>query len=94
MFTNVFNIMDTNSIITNTKIINITNKATFFKLSVDQSLEIFPKHNGLVTMLESFALNLIKSVSFTNQITICSIVMQAQTKCCIIFSKINRIHFF
>ena len=64
---NVFNIIDTNSIITNTKIINITNKATFFILSADQSLEIFPKHNGLGTMLESFALNLIISVPFTNK---------------------------
>ena len=35
---NVFNIMDTNSIITNTKIINITNKATFFHINFVLSL--------------------------------------------------------
>ena len=30
----------------------------FFILSTDQSLEVFPKHNGLAAISESFALNL------------------------------------
>ena len=38
----------------------------FFILSVDQSLEILPKHNGLVTISESFPLNFIISVPLTN----------------------------
>ena len=33
-------------------------KPFFFILSVDQSLEILPKHYGLATISESFALNL------------------------------------
>ena len=46
-------------IIINIKFVNISIKmCVFFILSVDQSLEIFPKHNGLATILESFALNL------------------------------------
>ena len=55
---NVINIIDTNSIIIYTKIIDISIKTCFFILSVDQSLEILPKHNGLATISESFALNL------------------------------------
>ena len=30
----------------------------FSSLNTDQSFEIFPKHNGVATILESFALNL------------------------------------
>ena len=37
---------------------NIPSKCSFFILSVDQSFEIFPKHNGLATIAESSALNL------------------------------------
>ena len=39
----------------------------FFILSVDQSLRILPKHNGLATIAESFALNFIISVPLTNK---------------------------
>ena len=55
---NVFYIINCNSIIVCTKIINITSKPCFFILSIDQSLEILPKNNGLATISESFALNL------------------------------------
>ena len=48
---NVFNIINISSIIK-------TLKPVFFILSVDQSLKIFPKHNGLATISESFALDL------------------------------------
>ena len=64
---NVFNIINCNSIIVCTKIINISSKPCFFILSVDQSLEILPKHNGLATISESFALNFIISVPLTNK---------------------------
>ena len=64
---NVFYIIKCNSIIISTKIINITCKASFFILSVDQSLEILPKHNGLATIAECFALNFIISVPSTNK---------------------------
>ena len=61
---NIFNIISCNSIIICTKIINITSKPCFcfFILAVDQSLEILPKHNGLATISESFALNFMISV--------------------------------
>ena len=36
-------------------------------LSTYQSLEILPKHNGLATILESFALNFMISVPLTNK---------------------------
>ena len=56
---NVFNIINVSSIIIYTKIIDISIKTWFFFiLSVDQSLEIFAKDNGLATISESFALNL------------------------------------
>ena len=56
---NVFNIINISSIIIYTKIIDTSIKPCFFFiLSVDQSLEIFPRHNGLATISESFALNL------------------------------------
>ena len=55
---NFKNIINNSSIIINTKIINTFIKPYFFILSADQSLERFPKHNGLVTILESFALKL------------------------------------
>ena len=58
---NVFNIINISSIIIFTKIIDISIKTCFFFffiLSVDQCLEILPKHNGLATISESFALNL------------------------------------
>ena len=64
---NIFNIIKCNSIITYTEIINITSKPSFFILSVDQSLEILPKHNGLATISESFALTFIISVPLTNK---------------------------
>ena len=66
---NVFNIINISSIIiyTKTKIIDISIKICFFMLSVDQSLEILPKHNGLATISESFALNLYISVPFTSK---------------------------
>ena len=65
---NIFNIINWNSIVMCTKIINITSKPCFFFiLSVDQSLEILPKHNGLCTILESFALNVIICVPLTNK---------------------------
>ena len=65
---NVFNIIKCNGIIICTKIVNITSKSSFFFiLSVDQSLEILPKHNGLATIAESFALNFIISVPLTNK---------------------------
>ena len=56
---NDFNIININSIIIYTKIINITiTLGFFFILSSHQSFEILPKHNGLATISESFALNL------------------------------------
>ena len=55
---NVFNIINISSILIYTKIIDISIKTCFLILSVDQSLEILPKHNGRATMSESFALNL------------------------------------
>ena len=56
------------SLIHYTKIIDISIKTCFFfTLFVDQSLEMFPKHNGLATISESFALNLQISVPFTNK---------------------------
>ena len=64
---NVFNIINISSIIIYTKIIDISFKACFFILSVDQSLELLPKHNGLATILESFALDLQISVPLTNK---------------------------
>ena len=64
---NVFNIINCNSIIVCTKIINISSKPCFFILSVDQSLEILPKHNRLATISESFALIFIISVPLTNE---------------------------
>ena len=38
-----------------------------FILSTDQSFEIFHRHNGVATISESFALNLIISVPLTNK---------------------------
>ena len=64
---NIFHIINCKSIITCTKIINITTKPSFFIISVDQSLETLPKHNGLATISESFALNFIISVPLTNK---------------------------
>ena len=64
---NVFNIISCNSIIVCTKTIKISSKPGFFILSVEQSLEILPKHNGLATISESFALNFIISVPLTNK---------------------------
>ena len=65
---NAFNIINCNSIIVCTKIMNISSKPCFFFISfVDQSLEILPKHNGLATISESFALNFIISVPSTNK---------------------------
>ena len=62
---NVFNIINCNNIIIiNTKIINIASESI---LSVDQSFEILPRHNGLGTMLESFPLNFIISVPLTSK---------------------------
>ena len=55
---NVFNIINISRIIIYTKIIDISIKTYFFILSVDQFLEMFPKHNGVSTISESFALNL------------------------------------
>ena len=55
---NVFNIINISSIIIYTKIIDISIKTCFFILSVDQSLEILPKHNGLAAIAELLALNL------------------------------------
>ena len=65
---NVFYIINCNSIIICTKIINISSKPCFFFiLSADQSLEILPKHNGLATIAEFFTLNFIISVPLTNK---------------------------
>ena len=55
---NVFNIINISNVIIYTKIIDLSIKTCFFILSVDQSLEILPKHNGLATNSESFVLNL------------------------------------
>ena len=55
---NMFNIINCNSIIIYTKIIGISIKPCFFILSGDQSFEMFPRHNGVATISESFALNL------------------------------------
>ena len=64
---NIVNIIKCNSILMCTKIINITSKPCFFILSVDQSLEILPKHNGLARISESFALKFIISVPLKNK---------------------------
>ena len=59
MFGNVNNIINISSIIIYTKITDISlNPVFFFILSVDQCLEMFPKHKGLAIISESFALNL------------------------------------
>ena len=63
---NVFNIINISSIIIYTKIIDMSIKICFFMLSLDQSLEILPKHNELATISESFASNLSISVPLTN----------------------------
>ena len=57
---NVQNIINCNSIVINTKIINITTESSFlsYYLLTDQSYEMFPRHNGVATISESFALNL------------------------------------
>ena len=55
---NIFSIINRNKIIINTKIIDISIKPFFSILSIDQSFEIFPKHNGVATISKSFALNL------------------------------------
>ena len=55
---NILNIINISRIIINTKIIHISIKPCFFILSIDQSFEIFPKHNGVATISEPFALNL------------------------------------
>ena len=39
----------------------------FFILSTEKSLEMFPRHNGVATISESFALDLIISVPLTNK---------------------------
>ena len=57
IFMNVFNIINISSITIYTKIIDISIKTCFFILSVDKSLELVPKHNGVTTISESFALN-------------------------------------
>ena len=36
-------------------------------LSLEKSSEIFPRHNGVVTIPESFALNVVISVPLTNK---------------------------
>ena len=64
---NVNNIINISSIIIYTKIIDITLNLFFFILSVYQSFEMFPKHNGAATISESFALNLIISAPVTNK---------------------------
>ena len=64
----VFNIINCKRNIIHTKIIDVSIKPCFFnRLSVDQLLEIFPKHNWLATISEYFALNLINSVPLTNK---------------------------
>ena len=68
IFVDVFNIINCNSNIINTKIIDITIKLYFFFiLSANQFFEIFPKHSGFATISESFVLNLIISVPLTNK---------------------------
>ena len=62
---NVVYIINCKSIIICTKIINISSKPCFFLNG--QSLEIFSKHNGFATILESFALNFIISEPLTNK---------------------------
>ena len=58
IFGNVFNIINISRIIIYTKIIADPLNPVFFILSTDQSFEIFPRHNGVATISESFALNL------------------------------------
>ena len=60
----IFNILNRNSIIINTKIINIAIKSI---LSTDQSFEMFPRNNRVATISESFVLNLQISVPLTNK---------------------------
>ena len=52
---NVKDAINCNTIIIDTKIININ--PVFFILSTDQSFKIFPRHNGVATISRSFALN-------------------------------------
>ena len=52
---NFNNIININSIIIYTKIVDIS--ATDIS-TAEQSFEMFPKHNGVATISESFALNL------------------------------------
>ena len=53
--------------IVNIKFVNISISPVLFILSVDQSFEIFPKHNGLATILESYASNFTISLPLTNK---------------------------
>ena len=62
---NVYYIINCTCIIIYTKIINITIKSCSFHI-IYQSFEMFPRNNGVDTILESFALNLIISVPLTN----------------------------
>ena len=66
-----------------------THNHPVFILSAHQSFELFPRHNGLAAISESFALNLIISVPL---VTICSTIMQTKFLSC--HNKINRVHFF
>ena len=50
-----------------TKILNIALNPILFISSIDQSIETFPRHIGVATISESFALNLIISVPLTNK---------------------------
>ena len=55
-------------LIINTKFIHISIKSgVFFILFTDQSFEMFPKHRGVATIAESFALNFTISLPLTNK---------------------------
>ena len=55
---NIFNIINIIRIIISTNISTYPLNPVFFILFIDQSFEIFPKHNGVATISESFPLNL------------------------------------
>ena len=63
----VKNIINCNSIIIYTKIINISLNPVFFISSTDQTFEMFSKHNECAIISGSFDLNLIISVPLTNK---------------------------
>ena len=50
-----------------TKFINIFIKSSFFHIIYWPDFEVFPKHRGVATIAESFAINFTISLPLTNK---------------------------